>query len=364
MVNGELRSGLRWAWVAVPLIVLAGALWAASGHAHAQEKSSTDIEVTAYTDDGPNGRSLGEINIGTPVTIEIKVTHPPDTQIIFPRIDNHWNDVFQRPNPARFDDGEQGDRLVTTKKFDVVAFTLGEHETPPLIVTILSPGNPPLDQSAGLLKLNVVPVTGEDAATVDGVATPRPLKEGELVDIRPQEEMEPELDLGEVAAPDSWPWIVAGLAAMGLAVWGLYALLKPRPPEPVFMDHYRAAMEELERIEGLRLPAAGRFKEHYTLVADVIRTYLEGQFGIPALDRTTSEIQAEVSAADIDADGAIEMRWLFVDCDIIKFTGLEPDEYEAGLMVGRAREILDMIRPPESSPEPEGTGPIAEAAGA
>ena len=96
----------------------------------------------------------------------------------------------------------------------------------------------------------------------------------------------------------------------------------------------------------------------------MIRTYLEGQFGIPAMDRTTSEIQAEVSAADIDADGAIEMRWLFVDCDIIKFTGLEPDEYEAGLMVGRAREILEMVRPAETPPEPEGTGQVAEAAGA
>ena len=355
---------MRWAQVAVALIVLAGALWAASGHAHAQEKSSTDIEVTAYTDDGPNGRSLGEINIGTPVTIEIKVTHPPDTQIVFPRIDNQWNEVFERRGRPHYYDGEEGDRLVATKTFEVVAFRIGEHETPPLIVTILSPGNPPLDQSAGLLKLNVVPEPGEDAATGDGVATPRPLKEGELVDIRPQEEMEPELDLGEVAAPDSWPWIVAGLAAIGLAAWGLYVLLRPRPPEPVFINPYDAAMEELERIEGLRLPAAGLFKEHYSLVADVVRTYLEGQFGIPALDRTTSEILAEVSAADIDADGAIEMRWLFVDCDIIKFTGLEPDEYEAGLMVGRAREILDMIRPPESSPEPEGTGPIAEAAGA
>ena len=96
----------------------------------------------------------------------------------------------------------------------------------------------------------------------------------------------------------------------------------------------------------------------------MIRTYLEGEFGIPAMDRTTSEIQAEVGATDIDTDGAIEMRWLFVDCDIIKFTGLEPDEYEAGLMVGRAREILDMIRPEEAPAEAESGGQLAEAAGA
>ena len=58
------------------------------------------------------------------------------------------------------------------------------------------------------------------------------------------------------------------------------------------------------------------------------------------------------------------MRWLFVDCDIVKFTGLEPDEREAGLMVGRAREITGYDTASETPPDPEGTGPIAEAAGA
>ena len=351
MVNCELRSGLRWAWVAVPLIVLAGALWAAGGAVHAQEKGNTEIRVTAYTDIGPNGPSLGEITIGRPVTIAIEVAHPPNTQVVFPRIENQWDDVFELRGSPQVSSQEKDGRLVSTKTFEVVAFRPGEHETPPLIVTILSADNPPLDQSAGLLQLDVVPVLGEG--------------DEELEDIRPQAEMTgPLLDLDDLAAPSSWPWIVGALALIGLAGWGLYMLLRPRPPDPVFINPYDAAMEELDRIEGLRLPAAGRFKEHYTLVADVIRTYLEGQFGIPALDRTTSEIQAEVSAADIDADGAIEMRWLFVDCDIIKFTGLEPDEYEAGLMVGRALEILEMIRPVEAPPEAEGSGQLVEAAGA
>jgi hypothetical protein len=353
---------MRWAWVP---IVLVATLWAAGGTVYAQERGNTEIKVTAYTEIGPNGPSLGEITIGDPVTIAIEVAHPPDTQVVFPRIDNQWDDVFELKGSPRVSSEKADGRLVTTKTFEVVAFKTGEHETPPIIVTILSPGSPPLDQSAGLLKLDVVPVTEESAATVNGVATPRPLVDGELVPPRPPVEMrEPLLDLEDLAAPSSWPWIVASLSLIGLAVWGLYVLLRPRPPEPVFIHPYDAAMAELKRIEGLRLPASGRFKEHYTLVADVVRTYLEGEFGIPALDRTSSEIVAEVTAADIDDDGAIEMRWLFVDCDIVKFTGLEPGEYEAGLMAGRAREILDMIRPPETPAEPEGGGQLAEAAGA
>ncbi len=334
--------------IAAATAVLAAALWTAGGAVYAQEEGNTEIKVTAYTDIGSDGPSLGEITVGRPVTIAIEVTHSPTTQIIFPRIDPRWDDVFELRGSPQVSSEEKDGRVVTTKTFEVVAFRPGEHETPPLIVTVLSPGNPPLDQSAGLLKLNVVPVLAED--------------DEELLDIRPQADMTgPLLDLEDLAAPSNWPWIVGALALIGLAGWGMYMLLRPRIPEPVIISPYDAALAELDRIEGLGLPAAGRFKEHYTLVADVMRTYLEGEFAIPALDRTTSEIQAEVRETDIPAEGAVEIRWLFVDCDIVKFTGLEPDEYEAGLMVGRAREILEMIRPAETPPEPEGAGRLVEA---
>ena len=350
MLNGELRSGLRWARVVVPLIMLAGALWAAGGAVHAQEEAecAEGESCISMSRDWP-GRTEGvPITVGHPVTITIEVIHPPTSQIIFPRLDVHWDEVFEVNSQSAATTTESNGRLVTSQTIEVALFAPGEHEIPPLVVTVVDSAGTILDQPVPPVTLDVVPVLGEG--------------DEELKDIRPQVDVPGQWP--NPGTPSNWPWMIAGLAAIGLAVWGLYVLLKPQPPEPVFINPYDDAMEELERIEGLRLPAAGRFKEHYTLVGNVIRTYLEGEFRIPALDRTTSEIQAEVSAADIDADGAIEMRWLFVDCDIVKFTGLEPDEYEAGLMVGRAREILDMIRPPETPPEAEGPRQLAEAAGA
>ncbi len=327
------------------MTAMLAALWWSDGAMHAQEDANVNIEMSVDW----AGRSEGvPLTVGHPVTITLDVVHPDTSRIIFPRLDVQWDEVFEVRSQSAATTTERGDRLVTSQSIEVALFVPGEHEIPPLVVTVRNSEGTILDQPVPAVTLNVVPVLAED--------------DGELKDIRPQAEMTgPLLDLDDLAAPANWPWIAAALALIGLAGWVLYRLLRPRPPEPVIISPYDAAMAELSQIEGLRLPAAGRFKEHYTLVADVMRTYLEGEFGIPALDRTTSEIQAEVSAADIDAEGAIEMRWLFVDCDIIKFTGLEPDEYEAGLMVGRAREILDMIRPAETPPEPGGGGRLAEA---
>ncbi len=342
---------MRWARVGLTLIALAAALWAAGVAVHAQDEAGCpegEVCTKSLRADWPGKEEGVQLHVGDPVTITLEVIHPDTKQIIFGEIDNYWGDVFERWKPPQLSTQEEDEQLVTTQTFKVAAFEPGEHETPPIIVTILSPGEPPLDWPAGTLKLNIVSVLDEG--------------DEELKPNKPNEEnTSGQLGLGNSS---TWLLIVAGVAAIGLSAWWLYLLLRPGPPEPAFVDHYRAAIEELERIKGLRLPAAGRFKEHYTLVGDVIRMYLEGEFGIPAMDRTTSEIQAEVSARDIDADGAIEMRWLFVDCDIVKFTGLEPDEYEAGLMVGRAREILDMIRPEEAPAEPAGGGQLAEAAGA
>ena len=119
-----------------------GCLWAQGGAVHAQEKGNTEIKVTAYTDVGPNGPSLGEITVGRPVTIAIEVAHPPNTQIVFPRIENQWDDVFELRGSPQVSSEEKDGRLVTTKTFEVVAFRPGEHETPPLIVTVLSAGEP------------------------------------------------------------------------------------------------------------------------------------------------------------------------------------------------------------------------------
>ena len=328
---------MRWARVVLTLVLLAAGLWVAAGNVHAQEEEQCGEEDTCIQliGDWPGSAEDVPITVGHPVTLTVEAVHPPTSRIIFPRLDVQWDEVFEVRSQSAPTTTERDGKLVTSQSIEVILFAPGEHEIPPLVVTVRDSEGTILDQPVDRATLKVVSVLGEE--------------DEELKDIRPQAEMTgPLLDLEELAAPSNWPWIVAGLAAIGLAVWGLYTLLKPRPPEPVFVSPYDAAMEELSRIEGLRLPAAKRFKEHYTLVADVIRTYLEGEFGIPARYRPSSEIVAEVGAADIDADGAIEMRWLFVDCDIIKFTGLEPDEYEAGLMVGRAREILDMIRPEEA----------------
>ena len=68
------------------------------------------------------------------------------------------------------------------------------------------------------------------------------------------------------------------------------------PPEVI-------ALAELDRIAALGLPARGDYKQHYTLVVDTLRHYLEGRYGIEAMDRTTYELMGDLRYRRVSVGG-------------------------------------------------------------
>ena len=87
----------------------------------------------------------------------------------------------------------------------------------------------------------------------------------------------------------------------------------------------------------MQLPQQGRFKEHYSLVSGCIRSYVERAFGVPALERTTGEIEADLAAAGIAPDVQAAMVAFLQDSDLIKFTTLTPDEASAAALLHQGR---------------------------
>src|SRR5690606_23262731 len=62
------------------------------------------------------------------------------------------------------------------------------------------------------------------------------------------------------------------------------------PPPPPVPPHERAR-RALEALEQGELLEHGRFQDFYVQLTEVAKEYLEGRFGVPALDHTTEEIR-------------------------------------------------------------------------
>jgi hypothetical protein len=306
------------------LSAVVGLMVLGPGSTHAQEDVPVQVDLVA---------DRTELTIGDRVSMTLDVTYPTGFQVVLPRLPSEWGalEVLDQ-SKSRVVDNEDG-TVTISQTIEVTAFSPGEFLTPALEISVREP--------AGGFSVKTAPPVGLNVTSV--------LVEGDedLRDIRPQADLD---------VPPVWPWVLGGLLIMALIGVAIYLFLRRRREEaaaaPVLdlRTAYEIAIDELARITKLDLPGEARFKEHYALVADVVRTYIEAEYLIPAMDRTTRELKAALQLAPIDVPSTREVIAFLSDCDLVKFTELRPDMVTAVEATGEARRLVDMIRP---APEPE-----------
>jgi hypothetical protein len=115
----------------------------------------------------------------------------------------------------------------------------------------------------------------------------------------------------------------------------------PPPPPPLPPDPYAAALGRLDAVEAEHWAARGDVARHYQAVADALRDYLEEADGLPARERTTTELLWSLPPRL--AEGGLRRRLQEVcgDADLVKFAKLRPRPDEAATYTTRARELLE-----------------------
>ena len=292
-------------------------------------------EVTA-TVLGPQSPYTAQV--GDPIELTLVVTHPAGYQVIAPELDEQWGDfVIRSQSPATTE--SNGDGTETTLiKLDARLFAPGDFSTPPLPITVT-------DGAGQLLEVTAAPAT---------VTIPSVLVEGdtELRDIKPQVEL-PYVNL--------LPWIAGGLL-LALLAGAAYYLWQRRQARLALaaVDNrlpHEIALDELDRIARLGLPEQGRFKEHYTLVSDTIRLYLERIYGIPMTERTTGEIAKVLQGTTMDRGTQRRVVVFLEESDLVKFADIVPSEAEAYELITQARMIIETTKPaPDNADYADGAG--------
>jgi hypothetical protein len=152
-----------------------------------------------------------------------------------------------------------------------------------------------------------------------------------------------------------WPWLLLGVLVAALLFfvarwlllrWRRRSEVESEAGEPVD-DRFPEviAHDELDRIAVLDLPTRGAFKRHYTLVADCLRTYLEGVYDIPAMDRTTGELTTMLRRVWVAGDAFTPLRTLLEEADLVKFAKSRPSVERARAIIVQARHIVDVTKP-------------------
>ncbi len=279
---------------------------------------------------------------GDVITYTVTVDHEPDLEVELPEPGAEIAG-FRIFDLGRDEPAERRGRRVETRWYKLRADLVGSYVLPPVTVRYRPSGS---DQEWQTVETSAIFVEVESVLPADG----------EAADIRG---LKP---LRQVRRGPPWLWIAAGLLALALAAaaaWGWYR--RPRPAAPLVPPHV-VAFGELEALRGTDFDDPAAVRRFHFRISEVVRSYVEGRWGLNATDLTSEEIVSQLGGlTDLPAAEAARLADFLRATDRVKFAEHRPPPSEIEQTWERALGFVEATRP---RPEPEATDaePAREAA--
>jgi hypothetical protein len=146
-------------------------------------------------------------------------------------------------------------------------------------------------------------------------------------------------------------WILLGLAIVALIVAIVFVVKRLKAhkpiielhPEPVIPPDERA-LKSLEELRRKELWQAGKVKEYYTDLTDIVRNYLEEAWNINSTDMTSDEtLEAYHDSHAYDETCESKLRQMLRTADMVKFAKGEPLPNEHTQAMSHAVEFVDAL---------------------
>ena len=271
------------------------------------------------------------MKVGDQITLELVVEHPDGWVVSWP--DSLELGVFEvvssRSGPADLTDQPR-----SAAQFQITSFELGELEIPSVVVDVVSPEGEVRTLASDRF------IIGVESIGLD--------ESGQLRDIK-----------GPLAIPRNWwivlLWILAASAFFALVGYGVrrwrkrpevpVALPPPPPPRPFHVLAYEA----LDALAGSTLLEQGKVKEYHIRLSEIIRSYVEGQLAVPAMELTTSEVVVGLRSAALDPALCGDFRHFLEGCDLVKFAKYRPGSDDSRALLSEGRGLVDRTSGTSSS---------------
>lgn len=140
-------------------------------------------------------------------------------------------------------------------------------------------------------------------------------------------------------------WSLLGIVVIGGMVWLVWRFKKNKPlftPKKEEIPPYVIAIRSLDEIKENKLWQAGREKEYYTRLTDIVRKYLDDELGIPAMEQTSVEILQELeSCSKVESEERSKMADMLTTADYVKFAKYTPLQDENARYLHTAYDFVN-----------------------
>lgn len=177
-----------------------------------------------------------------------------------------------------------------------------------------------------------------------------------LCDIKPVKKLP--FRFGEISGYLAIVLVVLALIGLGIYLLARHLakrgkrisdLFKPEPPLPPHI----VAITALEALQNQKLWQNNKHKEYYSALTDILRTYLDGRFGVGAMEMTTDEILEQIKSLELPQKSAMDLVSVLQDADLVKFAKAMPEASENESAFSKVYYFVEETKPVEQTESEE-----------
>jgi len=308
-------------------LIFALLLFAFGASAYAQTEPGVTATIT------PDSGTIGDVFTYTAV-----ITWPSGIEVLPPDPADSLGDMTVLSR--KVSDLEQKDGVFTlTVTLALSAYKPGEITLPPLKVQYNTGDGEPGFQDGPALSVNILRTVPEDVNEIRDIKGPDEL---------PTDLIRPLLFAAGILAAFALAFLIFSLFRRKKKKAQKAVVEKPEP-YPFALSRFESGLldELLEKqdVDG-----------YYVELTDILREYLEGRFGVFALEKTTEEIARDLRSAPVDGFLKTELVHLLRRADRVKFARLDPPPETCREDKTAGRNFVEKTRPEPAIPEPDKNG--------
>ena len=148
-----------------------------------------------------------------------------------------------------------------------------------------------------------------------------------------------------------WWLIFPLLAIIGIILYFILRKKVEKEAVAVYIPPIQEAMKRLKALDEKQLLKQHKIKLYYSELTEIVRTYIEKDINIPALESTTDELLEtindfnESSKLGISKETIAELKEVLKNADLVKFAKSKPIEEEIKTDRNLSERILQNLKP-------------------
>ena len=273
-----------------------------------------------------------EVQVGKPFTLDLSLKVPYGWFV-------EWNDfaidtlseqidIIKRSDVERTADADSN--VIVKQQLTLMTFDTGQIQVPSVGLTYAKSFDDPNRLKAYTDPIRLYSTT----ITVDTTMAYKPIVE-------------------PIAAPiqmkEVYPWLL-GVLLLALAIFGIWYWRKHRKTKvdadgniirgPV-IPPYDKAVDDLKRLREEKMWQSGKVKEYFSSLTDIDREYIEGQFGVNAVEMTTDDILEEIQPLHFPKETYDKLKDTMEVADLVKFAKYSASTLESDTALSNMTEFVN-----------------------